>query len=93
MEIEGFQQLIRQVYFHKDSRRGAHGTFIWLLEEVAELGQALQGRGNLEEEFADVLAWLCSLANVAGVNLERAALKKYAGKCPRCGFKPCRCPE
>jgi NTP pyrophosphatase (non-canonical NTP hydrolase) len=33
-------------------------------------------RANLEEEFADVLAWLTTLANINGVDLERA-LAKY----------------
>lgn len=33
-------------------------------------------RANLEEEFADVLAWLMTLANIHGVDFE-AALKKY----------------
>ena len=33
-------------------------------------------RANLEEEFADVLAWLATLANITGVDLEHA-LRKY----------------
>ena len=38
-------------------------------------------RANLEEEFADVLAWLMTLANIAGsegrgVDMERA-IRKY----------------
>ncbi len=33
-------------------------------------------RANLEEEFADVLAWLATLANIHEVDLERA-LEKY----------------
>ena len=33
-------------------------------------------RANLEEEFADVLAWLMTLANITGVDFEHA-LKKY----------------
>jgi NTP pyrophosphatase (non-canonical NTP hydrolase) len=33
-------------------------------------------RANLEEEFADVLAWLSTLANIMNVDLEQA-LKKY----------------
>ncbi|KYH39299.1 MAG: nucleotide pyrophosphohydrolase [Candidatus Hecatellales archaeon B24] len=95
MEVKGFQELMRQIYFHRDSKRGAYGTFLWLLEEVAELGKAIpqNDRKNLEDEFADVLAWLCSLANVLNIDLEKAALAKYAGKCPKCGFKVCRCPE
>ncbi len=44
-----------------------------------------------EKEFADVIAWLASLANVTGIDLERAALDKYPGTCPKCGHIPCQC--
>jgi len=85
---------MRRLYFHKDSKRGLGKTFEWLVEEVAELGEALKAKDRkvLENEFADVIAWLASLANVANVNLEEAALHKYDGKCPKCGQSPCQCP-
>lgn len=65
---------------------------MWLAEEVGELSRALRGsdRGNLEEEFADVLAWLCTLASLAGVDMARASAKYGAG-CPRCAQSPCAC--
>jgi len=93
MHISEFQNLMREIYFHRDSRRGVNGTYNWLVDEVRELGEALKGnnRENIEEEFADVIAWLASLANVVNVNLEKVALKKYDYKCPKCGYKPCRC--
>jgi NTP pyrophosphatase (non-canonical NTP hydrolase) len=60
---------------------------------VKELGEALNAndRKGLEEEFADVIAWLASLANVTKINLEEAALKKYNNKCPKCEHMPCEC--
>jgi len=69
-------------------------TYDWLVEEVEELGDALENKNTveLEKEFADVLAWLASLANIVSVNLERAAVNKYGGKCPKCGLSPCNCP-
>ncbi|CAG0974440.1 dCTP diphosphatase [Phycisphaerales bacterium] len=87
LSIRAFQQLIRDRYFATDSARGTPGTFMWLIEEVGELATALQDnapgksptpeqRANLSEEFADVLAWLATLANVNGVDLE-LALEKY----------------
>ncbi len=93
MHICDFQELMRRLYFHRDSQRGVEKTFEWLVEEVAELGKALKigDREALEDEFADVIAWLASLANVAGVNLEKAALNKYDNKCPKCGLSPCQC--
>jgi NTP pyrophosphatase (non-canonical NTP hydrolase) len=45
----------------------------------------------VQKELADVLAWLASLANTIGVDLETAALEKYKHKCPKCGHCPCRC--
>jgi len=83
-----------RLYFHKDSKRGALGTYNWLVDEVKELGEALKANDKkaLEDEFADVIAWLASLANVTNVNLEKAALNKYEGKCPKCKSSPCQCP-
>jgi len=86
--------MMRAIYYHKDSRRGAKRTWEWLLEEVRELGDALQSGDEraLASEFADVLAWLASLANVVGVDLEEAFLTKYPGRCPKCGRAVCACP-
>ncbi|MEM8834801.1 MAG: MazG nucleotide pyrophosphohydrolase domain-containing protein [Planctomycetota bacterium] len=87
LTISDFQRLIRDRYFATDAERGVEGTFMWLIEEVGELSTALMEnapgktptdaqRANLEEEFADVLAWLTTLANIAEVDLERS-LTKY----------------
>jgi NTP pyrophosphatase (non-canonical NTP hydrolase) len=84
MLIAEFQRLIRDRYYPTDSARGAPATFLWFTEEVGELAQAIaereRGDGdprNLEEEFADVLAWLTTLANVTDVDLTRAVHRKY----------------
>ena len=96
MTLAEFQRRIEALYGEKDRRRGLEGTFMWFTEEVGELSRALR-RGvkgaPLEEEFADVLAWLSTLASIAGVELEQAALQKYGAGCPRCRATPCRCPE
>lgn len=85
---------MHRLYFHKDSKRGALETYNWLVDEVKELGEALKGEDKkaLGDEFADVIAWLASLANVVGIDLEKAALNKYDGKCPKCGKTRCECP-
>ncbi|AMQ17933.1 MazG nucleotide pyrophosphohydrolase domain-containing protein [Thermococcus peptonophilus] len=95
MEIREFQGMIRDIYFHKDSKRGVERTFLWFVEEVGELSEAIRKRDKeaMEEEFADVLAWLASLANLLGIDLEEAAKKKYPGVCPYCGKNPCECGE
>jgi len=93
MHIREFQDMMKRIYFRRDSKRGVKRTYDWLVEEVGELGAALKGRDvkALEDEFADVIAWLSSLANVVGVDLERAALSKYENICPRCQKIPCEC--
>ena len=90
-----FQQLIRDMYLRKDVARGIEGTFMWLMEEIGELASALRN-GTHEErslEFADVLAWLTTIANVAGVDLTEAVAKKYGSGCPGCGQFICVCPD
>ena len=87
------QDLIRTLYGEKDSQRGVDGTFMWFMQEVGELATALRG-GDREErvlEFADVLAWLVTLANIAGVDLDEAITRKYGAGCPGCRKTPCGC--
>ena len=93
MQIDEFQKLIERIYYQKDSARGLEGTFMWFAEEFGELTRALRRNETeeLEGEFADVLAWLSSLASIAGVDLQAAAMKKYAKGCPRCEAEPCTC--
>jgi len=89
------QQLIRKMYLEKDVARGIEGTFMWLIEEVGELAAALRD-GTKEErsaEFADVLAWLVTIANIAGVDLTEAVARKYGSGCPGCGRFVCTCPD
>jgi NTP pyrophosphatase (non-canonical NTP hydrolase) len=94
MQIREFQEMMKTLYFPRDTQRGVKGNYDWLVDEVQELGEALQGtdREATEKEFADVIAWLASLANVVGIDLEKAALNKYPHKCPRCQSSPCQCP-
>lgn len=84
MKIADFQALVRERYYATDSARGAAGTFVWFAEEFGELAEAighhLRGDGDpaeLEAEFADVMAWLATLANITGVDLTRAIERKY----------------
>lgn len=89
------QQVIRSMYGSKDEARGVEGTFMWLMEEVGELSAALRGgdRQAQAEEFADVLAWLATIANTAGIDLDAAVKAKYGDGCPGCGKTPCTCPS
>jgi len=92
MEIAAFQQLIERMYSARDRKRGAAGTFLWMMEEIGELAAAI-GEGSIEEkeaEFADVLAWVATLANVEGIDLTKA-VEKYTSGCPGCGGMVCAC--
>lgn len=93
LTLAAVQQQIRDVYGAKDLQRGTEGTFMWFMEEVGELSAALRGgsAGERAAEFADVLAWLVTLANNAGIDLEAAYLEKYGSGCPGCCRTPCDC--
>ena len=93
VQIHEFQEMMKRLYFKRDSERGADGTFNWLVDEVTELGEEVKGKDReaMEKEFADVIAWLASLANIMKVDLEKATLNKYNNKCPKCQQSPCQC--
>lgn len=90
-----FQRLIEDIYLARDSARGVQGTLLWFVEEVGELVRAIRRgeRQNLEEEFADVQAWLATLASMHGLDLDAVARQKYVRGCPRCHSTPCACPH
>ncbi len=92
MDLADLQRIIRETYGDRDRDRGIDGTFAWFVEEVGELSRALRREGHAERvhEFSDVLAWLVTLADLAGVDMAEAAAR-YADGCPKCGARPCRC--
>lgn len=92
MRISEFQREIERLYFSRDDERGLGGTFMWFMEEVGELATALRegDRDELLGEFADVFAWLVTLASLKGIEMEDA-IKKYENGCPGCGKGPCEC--
>jgi NTP pyrophosphatase (non-canonical NTP hydrolase) len=94
MTLEELQSLIRRMYHAKDAARGVDGTFMWFAAEVGELAEALRS-GTAQErvgEFADVLAWLVTLANITGIDLAAAVAAKYGHGCPGCQRFECVCP-
>jgi NTP pyrophosphatase (non-canonical NTP hydrolase) len=93
VDLDDFQLLIDVTFGVRDRARGVPSSVAWLAEEVGELAQAVRKGSHDQQlhEFADVLAWLASLANQLGVNLNEAA-QRYANGCPRCTSIPCTCP-
>src|SRR3954464_3497730 len=91
--LGSLQRRIKALYGQKDAARGDIATFLWLTEEFGELATALRS-GTHEElalEMADVIAWLATLANIRGVDLDAAFQQKYGEGCPGCGKVPCVC--
>lgn len=92
--LAAFQHHISSRYETVDRARGWAKTFAFFIEEVGELATALtsesrtpEQKANLEEEFADVVAWLCTLANISDVDLADAVARKYLGEKPPEGHK------
>jgi len=92
MDLAELQATIEATFGARDRARGVDGTFRWWVEEVGEVAKALRSAdlAALEHELGDALAWLISVANVTGVDVERAAAR-FADGCPRCHHTPCAC--
>lgn len=92
VDIAQLQDVIERTYGDRDRERGVPSTVAWLTEEMGELAQAVRKGSPADQahEFADVLAWVASLANQMGIDLT-AAVKRYADGCPRCRSLPCSC--
>lgn len=95
MRIIDFQKLMKDLYYHQDSKRGIKDTFIWLIEEIGELATLIKeqeiDKEEISEELADICAWVNSIANLYDIDMEKALLKKYPNKCLKCNKNPCQC--
>jgi len=94
MKIEEAQEMMREVYWDRDRARGVNGTLQRTREELAELSTAIlerEGAEAIEDEIADVFAWLCSLANLLDIDVSEAFYKKYTNACSKCKQSPCTC--
>jgi NTP pyrophosphatase (non-canonical NTP hydrolase) len=92
-DLAAFQRHIEATYGEKDRARGMAGTFMYLMEEIGELAEALRepDQHDLAGEFADCQAWLTSLAVIAKIDLAAVTEKKYGTCCERCQSSPCIC--
>ena len=92
MEIREFQNLMKEIYYSRDKKRGLARTFVWFVEEVGELAKLIrEGKSkDFKGEVADVFAWFLSLANLLEVNVEDG-IEKYKQGCPKCRKIPCQC--
>ena len=92
MDLAELQDVIDRTYGDRDRDRGVAPTVAWLCEEIGELAQAVR-KGTRDQqlhEFGDVVAWVATLANQQGIDLNEA-VARYAEGCPVCGELPCSC--
>ena len=92
MDLQELQTVIESTYGDRDRARGVSATVAWLAEEIGELAQAVR-KGSREQqmhEFGDVVAWVATLANQQGIDLNEA-VQRYAEGCPKCDVMPCAC--
>jgi NTP pyrophosphatase (non-canonical NTP hydrolase) len=93
VDLHDLQDVIERTFGDRDRARGVSASVAWLAEEVGELAQAIR-KGTREQqtmEFGDVIAWVATLANQQGIDLNDA-VARYATGCPRCATSPCTCP-
>jgi NTP pyrophosphatase (non-canonical NTP hydrolase) len=94
VQLSELQAAMAATYGDRDAARGIPASVAWLAEEIGELAQALRKGTPAQQrhEFADVLAWVASLANQAGIDLDAAVQAHYGAGCPKCSAVPCVCP-
>ena len=83
-----------RIYLTRDKGRGSNWAFKRLNGEIKELEDAVRN-GQKEDvlgELADVFAWLTSISNLLGIDLEAASYQKYGNGCSKCNHIPCDCP-
>jgi NTP pyrophosphatase (non-canonical NTP hydrolase) len=96
LKIKEAQEMMRRIYLERDRARGVDGTLRRTFEELDELKEAIENKGSaqaLSDEFADVFAWLWSLANLLEIDVSEAFYEKYSDVCSKCKRSPCVCPE
>lgn len=83
MELREVQDLVERLYGPADRERGIPATVAWLAEELGELAQAVRKGTPAQQlhELGDVLAWLASLANQLGLDLDDA-ISRYTTNPP-----------
>ncbi|SEF35284.1 GGDEF domain-containing protein [Variovorax sp. NFACC27] len=109
--VNDFQLMFREIYedsWHKGLDPATHweeicrGLFIRMIEEVAEVGEAIRFHhlypDNFDNEMSDLIAWwfalVSSLPAVGEAKLvlaEDLLWSAYPGHCPDCQLVPCLC--
>ncbi len=68
-------------------------TLLRTYQELGELTDAImkeKAQADIEDELADVFAWVISIANLLDMELGSALLKRYSNACSKRGSLPCK---
>ena len=89
-----WQRLFERIYGNVNKVAGREKIWLHLLEEIGDVSKAQRRKRmkTIKEELADVFAWLCSLSNLLGIDLDEIVSKTYPGKCDVCKKTTCICP-
>ena len=79
MSVKELRDEIKKRYYEIDRKSGELFLLAVLFEEAGELAEAVRkgARTDVEEELADVLFMVLSLANLFDVEPERVLVEKY----------------
>ncbi len=79
MDISELQRAIKEKYYSIDKKSGPLFLLAVLFEEVGELAEAVRKNDaeGIEDELADVLFMILSLANLFGIKPESRLVEKY----------------
>ncbi len=96
MDTREAQEIMKRIYYERDRARGVERTILRTFQELSELSEVVMKNSDHDQmasEMADVFAWLCSLANLLGIDLSQALASKYGNNCSRCHSAPCSCKD
>ncbi len=79
MELSELMLKIKERYYKTDLKSGALFLLAVFFEEAGELAEAIRKseKRSIEEELADCLFMVLSLANYFGVDVEERLIEKY----------------
>lgn len=79
MEFSKLREVLREKYYPIDAKSSSLFLLSVLFEEVGELAERVRKRDlkGIEEELADVLFMVLSLANYFDVDVEKKLVEKY----------------
>jgi len=95
---------LEALYGARNRENGIQNVMNRLFKEISEIFSLtmdipfIKPDGTLDEierefalELADTLSWAIAVANMVGVDIEKAVLDRFGDKCWNCKKNPCEC--